>query len=140
MTLEAAAGSFGRVDPAEVREWVTPRTSRKLREGMFVARVVGKSMEPEIPDGAYCLFAPVPAGTRSGRILLLQHQEISDPETGGSYTLKRYESETVGDPDETWSHVEVRLQPANRDFAPIVLKPGSEGEVRPVAELIEVLR
>ena len=24
---------------------------------MFVAQVVGKSMEPAIPDGAYCLFA-----------------------------------------------------------------------------------
>jgi len=140
MTLEAAASAFGRVDPAGVREWVSPRTSRKLREGMFVARVVGKSMEPVIPDGAYCLFGPVPAGSRSGRILLVQHQAISDPETGGSYTVKRYESDIVTAPDGTWRHAEVRLQPANPDYGPIVLTPEAEGEVRPVAELVEVLR
>ena len=140
MTLEAAASAFGKVDPAEVREWVTPRTSRRLREGMFVARVVGRSMEPDIPDGAYCLFAPVSAGTRSGRILLVQHRAIADPETGGSYTVKRYESDIVSDPDGTWRHSEVRLQPSNREFGPIVLNPDSEGDVTPVAELVEVLR
>jgi SOS-response transcriptional repressor LexA len=139
MTLEAAASTFGRVDPAEVREWVSPRTTRRLHEGMFVARVVGKSMQPDIPDGAYCLFGPVSGGSRSGRILLVQHHAISDPETGGSYTVKRYESEIVTAPDGTWRHAEVRLRPANPEFVPIVLTPESEGDVRPVAELIEVL-
>lgn len=35
----------------EDAEWVEPQTTRKLRAGMFVAQVVGKSMEPRIPDG-----------------------------------------------------------------------------------------
>jgi type I restriction enzyme R subunit len=139
MSLEAAAGSFGGIDPAEVREWITPKTSRKVREGMFVARVVGKSMEPVIPDGAYCLFAPIPAGTRNGRILLVEHRGISDPETGGSYTVKRYESDKQENAEASWAHTEVRLQPLNRDFGTIVLTPTSEDEVRPLAEMIEVL-
>ena len=33
------------------RDWVELDTGRTLREGMFVAKVVGKSMEPRIPDG-----------------------------------------------------------------------------------------
>jgi SOS-response transcriptional repressor LexA len=140
MTLEAAASSFGKVDPAEVREWVTLRTAQKLRDGMFVARVVGSSMEPQIPDGAYCLFAPVAGGSRRGRVLLVQHQDIADPETGGSYTVKRYDSDKVTEADGTWSHSEVRLQPANPKFDPIVLRVEAEDEVRPVAELVEVLR
>ena len=33
-------------------EWVEVETARSPRPGMFVARVVGQSMEPRIPDGA----------------------------------------------------------------------------------------
>ncbi|MBK8179281.1 MAG: helix-turn-helix transcriptional regulator, partial [Planctomycetes bacterium] len=56
--LKAAAGGFG--DPQFVEEgqwdWVEVDSRRPLRAGMFVAQVVGKSMEPRIPDGSYCLF------------------------------------------------------------------------------------
>jgi len=38
-----------------------------LRCHVFVARVQGKSMEPEIPDGAYCLFRPPRSGSGQGR-------------------------------------------------------------------------
>src|SRR5262249_40310157 len=60
--LKAAAGAFS--DPQHVEddnwEWVAIDSKRRLRPGMFVAQVVGKSMEPVIPDGSYCLFtAPV---------------------------------------------------------------------------------
>ena len=52
--LKAAAGAFG--DPQHVRdedfEWVAVQARRRLRPGMFVARVEGRSMEPAIPDGA----------------------------------------------------------------------------------------
>ena len=53
--LQAAAGAFG--EPQAIlddpdREWVEVDTARSLRPGMFVAQVVGESMEPRIPDGA----------------------------------------------------------------------------------------
>ena len=48
--LKAAAGAFS--DPQHVEddnwEWVTVDAKRRLRPGMFVAQVVGKSMEPAI--------------------------------------------------------------------------------------------
>ena len=57
--LKVAAGAFS--DPQHVGDedfaWTAIETGRRLRPGMFVAQVVGKSMEPAIPDGAYCLFA-----------------------------------------------------------------------------------
>jgi phage repressor protein C with HTH and peptisase S24 domain len=56
--LKAAASGFG--DPHFLEEgqwdWVAIDSRRSLRPGMFVAQVVGKSMEPPIPDGSYCLF------------------------------------------------------------------------------------
>jgi len=58
---------------------------------MFVAQVVGKSMEPAIPDGSYCLFTAPIEGTRQGKTVQLR--DAADPETGQRYTIKRYESE-----------------------------------------------
>ena len=37
-------------------EWVAVDVSHRLRPGMFVTQVIGKSMEPQIPDGTYCLW------------------------------------------------------------------------------------
>ncbi len=57
--LKAAAGAFS--DPQHIEkdnwQWVAVETKHRLRPGMFVAQIVGKSMEPAIPDGSYCLFA-----------------------------------------------------------------------------------
>jgi hypothetical protein len=48
-------------DPQHVEDdgfaWVDVETWRRLRPGMVVAQVVGKSMESAVPDGAYCLSA-----------------------------------------------------------------------------------
>ena len=63
--------------------------------GMFVARVQGESMEPLIPSDSYCLFRPPPAGSRQGRRLLVAHDSIADPDTGGEFTVKVFASESV---------------------------------------------
>ena len=72
--LKAAAGAFS--DPQHVEddnwEWVAVDSKHRLRPGMFVAQVVGKSMEPAIPDGSYCLFRAPVTGTRQGKIVLVQ--------------------------------------------------------------------
>ncbi|TAK24845.1 MAG: type I restriction endonuclease subunit R [Chloroflexota bacterium] len=96
--LRAAAGAFGdaqHVDETEF-EWVELETRHRLRRGMFVAQVVGKSMEPQIPDGAFCLFASPVTGTRQGRTVLVQLRDAADPETGNRYTVKRYEKREGG--------------------------------------------
>jgi len=139
--LEAAAGAFG--DPQHVCddewEWVEPGVGRRLRPGMFVAKVVGHSMEPKIPDGAFCLFQAPVAGSRQGRIVLVQLRDAVDPETGQRYTVKRYDSEKVGEADGAWRHVSVTLSPLNADYEPIVVAADDEADIRVVAEVVEVL-
>jgi SOS-response transcriptional repressor LexA len=138
--LKAAAGTFS--DPQSVedgdREWVSFKTNRRLRPGMFVAQVVGQSMEPAIPDGSYCLFASPVTGTRQGKTVLVQLRDTLDPETGERYTVKRYESEVVPDGD-SWSHARISLKPVNPAFQPIELTGADEGQVKVIAECVEVL-
>ena len=138
--LKAAAGAFS--DPQHVDDddfaWVAVETARRLRRGMFVAQVVGKSMEPRIPDGAHCLFAAPVEGTRQGKTVLVQLRDATDPESGQRYTVKRYQSDKASDGD-AWRHTTITLKPLNRDFAPIVLTGAEEGQLQVVAEVVEVL-
>ena len=138
--LKVAAGTFS--DPQHVDgddfEWVAVETKRRLRRGMFVARVVGKSMEPAIPDGSHCLFSAPVAGTRQGKTVLVQMRDAADPESGERYTVKRYESEKTRDGD-SWRHTRILLKPANPDFEPIFLSGAEEGSLQVIAEVVEVL-
>ncbi len=139
LTLKAAAGAFGEDQPVEFEDWVEIKTSHPLRKGMFAAQVVGHSMEPLIPDGAYCLFRSPVLGTRQDRIVLVQHHDIHDPDTGGTYTVKRYRSEKTRDDDGTWRHTRIILEPENPAFEAIVLRDTEEGSVRVIAEFLEAL-
>jgi type I restriction enzyme, R subunit len=138
--LKAAAGAFS--DPQYVEddnwEWVAVDPKRRLRPGIFVAQVVGKSMEPAIPDGSYCLFRAPVTGTRQGKIVLVQLRDTIDPDNGERYTVKRYLSEKVTDSD-SWRHSRITLKPINPDFQPIVITGSEEGELQVVAEFVEVL-
>src|SRR5207247_5221549 len=87
--LAVAAGGFLAGDAPEPKGWVhvvKHGFSRRLSEGMFVTQVVGKSMEPTIKDGSYCVFRRGVEGTRQRRIVLVRKRDMTDPETGGSYT------------------------------------------------------
>ena len=138
--LKAAAGAFS--DPQHIEddgfEWVAVESRHRLRPGMFVAQVVGKSMEPVIPDGAWCLFRAPVEGTRQGKTVLVQLRDAIDPESGQRYTVKRYESEKAAEGD-SWRHERITLKPLNPDFDPIVLTGTDQGELQVIAELVEVL-
>jgi phage repressor protein C with HTH and peptisase S24 domain len=138
--LKAAASAFG--DPQRIEdegfEWVAVESRHRLRPGMFVAQVVGKSMEPAIPDGAWCLFRAPVEGTRQGKTVLVQLRDATDPETGQRYTVKRYESEKAAKGD-SWRHERITLKPVNPDFEPIVLTDANAGDVQAIAEVVEVL-
>lgn len=138
--LKVAAGAFGEPQAIETGEFerVRVNTDRPARPGLFVAQVLGRSMEPDIPDGAYCLFQAPVTGSRQGRIVLVELRDQVDPETGERYTVKRYESEVVGSGD-SWRHGSITLHPANPEFEAIVLGPADEERLRVVAELVEVL-
>ena len=139
--LKAAAGAFGDPQhfPADDFEWAKIRPRRPLRRGTFIAQVVGQSMEPQIPDGAWCLFSAPVEGGRQGKTLLVELRDEIDPETGERYTVKQYESEITQGDDGKWHHARITLKPRNSRFHPIVLTPQHEGRVQVVAELVEVL-
>jgi type I restriction enzyme, R subunit len=142
LPLQVAAGAFSapqRVEEDENWKWVSVDTKRKIRSGMFVAQVVGKSMEPAIPDGSYCLFSAPVTGTRQGKTLLVQLRDSTDPETGERYTVKRYQSDKAKDGD-SWIHTKITLKPVNPEFSPIEFTDTQENELQVIAECIEVLR
>jgi type I restriction enzyme R subunit len=138
--LKAAAGAFS--DPQHVDddnwEWVEIDSKRRLRPWMFVAQVVGKSMEPAIPDGSFCLFATPVTGTRQGKIVLVQLRDATDPETGERYTVKRYESEKIA-AEGSWHHARITLKAINPEYAPIELSGADEGQIQVIATFVEVL-
>ncbi len=134
--LRLAAGAFGTGREVDPEGWASLDVPRKLKPGMFVAQVHGPSMEQQIPDGSWCLFTTEVAGSRYGRILVVQHREAGDPSGGGSYTLKRYERPPQ---DATRGEVEgdIPLRPFNPEVDKITLTEGMEVEV--VAELLSRL-
>lgn len=137
-SLQAAASKFSGSQDASETGWVEVR-GHKLNPHMFVARVSGKSMEPRIPDGSWCLFRAHPEGSRRGKIVLAQHHGPADPETGGQYTVKLYDSEKHY-ADDTWGHKTITLRPINKDFQSLVLTPdGDDDPVQVIAEFLEVI-
>lgn len=121
-------------------EWAKPENVR-VRPGMFIAQVVGESMNKRIPNGAWCVFRTDPAGSRQGKVVLARHRDIADPETGGSYTVKVYSSEKQQEALGEWLHRRIVLSPASTDsrFQPLVLEDRDGDEVAIIAELVAVL-
>jgi hypothetical protein len=141
--LQAAASEFGPSVAADCLGWVPTSAGLKADERHFVSQVFGRSMEPLIHDGSYCVFRRDVAGSRSGKVLLVQHSAISDPEMGGTYTVKTYESlklenaELGEDPPQ--QHVAIQLKPRNKEFRPIWINPDQADELRVIAEFVTVI-
>jgi hypothetical protein len=139
--LAAAAGAFSEGQVPEPIGWAEIEMPRKASDDFFVARVVGRSMEPRIPDGSWCLFTRHVGGSRDGRHLVVQHRDIADPDHGGIYTLKVYRRAPEKQSEEEEERAEpIELQPLNREYAAMQLRVEDEGEVDVVGELLEVLR
>ena len=106
-SLRAAAGGLGDEMVSEAEDWVPAPEGMRLSPDLFVAHVVGRSMEPRIPDGSLNLFRLHPAGSRQGKILLIERFGVLD-ETA-RYTIKRYTSRKVVTGEE---RVAARADPA----------------------------
>ncbi len=138
-SLKAAAGYFGSGEAVEPEGGVEAETMGQLDERMFAARATGRSMEATIHVGEGRVFGAEPAGTRRGRIVLAQYRGPADPDTGGSFTVKKYSSTKVGTP-EGWRHQSITLSPTNPEYSPIVIPAEAADDFRIVAEFIAVLR
>jgi len=132
--LTAAAGFWGPESVPEEIGW-TEVPGVAVKPGMFVARVTGTSMEPLIPDGSWCLFRPCPAGSREGRIVLVQFASLGAGENGGRFTVKKYHSEKTVTAD-GWRHDRIQLLPLNPAFEPITLEPEDAGDLMIVGEVV----
>jgi len=139
--LHAYATTFKEQSMPECLGWKPYSGTKKVQDGMFIAQVVGKSMETTIMDDDWCLFRPDQGGTRENKIVLVESRHINDPETSKSYTIKRYFSEkAAGEDENSFRHTKIMLKPDNKDFDGIVLPEGTtEGEFHVVAEWMEVL-
>lgn len=137
-SLKAACGYFGEGEMVEESGWVRVDSLGRLNRNMFVVRASGKSMEPRIHDGDYCVFRANPAGSREGKIVLVQNHGDFDPDYGGSYTIKRYTSRKTYDEQGGWAHESIILQPLNRTFQPIVLSEDDMDEFRVIGEFLGV--
>ncbi len=137
-SLRAAATRFGEDAEVEELDWLRAPEGLRLTEGMFVAQVVGRSMEPLIPDGSFCIFRGPVIGSRQGKRLLIQ--EIKSAGSSSAFTVKRYTSLKSGTPEYEWQNESVRLEPLNPEFEAFCLAPDEfESRYRVIAEFVEVL-
>jgi DUF2075 family protein len=138
--LKFAAGQFSEYQEADTFDHVVLPDHLRASEGYFVARVDGDSMNKRIPPGAWCLFHFNPQGTRNGKIVVVQHRGISDPELGGQYTIKRYKSEKhFGDDGVVNSVIVLKPESTNDKHEAIVLSADDTEEMVVVAEFLTVL-
>jgi hypothetical protein len=121
--------------------WAQVNARRSLDSTMFLAQVVGRSMESGVPDGSYCLFRRFEAGAApgavslDGRRVVVELREEMESDMGGRYTLKRWK---VAKLDGDGGAAEIELRPDNKSYRSLRMRP-EDGEIRVVAELLEVL-
>lgn len=137
--LAIAAGKFSHTQSVDEYDWVKLPDHINTSEGMFVAKVVGESMNRKIPNGSWCLFKANPGGSREGKTVLVQHRDIEDPDHGGTYTVKIYHSEKVAMIDEVINK-KVILKPYTNAYGypPIIFEDDDEDLVV-IGEFLSVL-
>lgn len=139
--LKIAAGEFSEEQQMDNCDWVELPEEFMPRKGLFVAQVVGESMNRRIPNGAWCLFRTATAGSRNGKIVLASHREVADTDAGGHYTVKIYESMKESLSGDTWRHTSIILRPDSSlpGYEPIVLSEEQTEDLRVIGELVAVL-
>jgi SOS-response transcriptional repressor LexA len=137
-SLRAAATRFGEDMQVEEEEWIAIPAGLRAAENMFVAHVVGRSMEPRIPDGSLNVFRAPVVGSRQNKIVLVEL--LGELDSGARYTIKRYTSRKAyredGPDDAAWEHASIRLEPLNPEFQAFDLEPSG---LRVIAEWVGTL-
>ena len=131
-TLRAACGAFGDGDTVETEGWVNAEGNGRLDNTMFAVHAKGRSMEPIIRDGDICKMRKIGGGNYENKIVLVQHYNEVDSETGGEYSIKRF----------TRERDKVVLKSLNSDFEDIVIEDTADYSVsyRLIATFEEVIK
>jgi hypothetical protein len=143
LDIYAAAGDFSDLQtPTEFEnfKWIEIPKNISNGEDYFVCQVIGESMNKKIENGSWCLFKKNPAGTREGKIVLVEHLNIQDSDFGAGYTLKSYHSEKIL-AEEGWNHKSITLKPLSYDstYENIELEENDIEELKVIGEFITVL-
>ena len=138
-SIKAACGYFGEGEEVSELGWIRAEGVGRLNRNMYVVQASGHSMEPRIKDGDFCVFNRNVAGSRQGKIVLVQHTNYYDPDYSGAYSIKKYTSEKSYDEFGNWQHEKIELKPLNHDYNPIVLTSEDADEFRVIGEFVEVL-
>lgn len=138
--IKAAAGYFSDSEIAEELGWVKLPEPHIPSDKYFVCQVTGESMNKRIPNGSWCLFRKYFGGSREGKIVLVQHSDIHDPDFGAGYTVKKYASSKASDED-SWRHSSIILKPdsISTEFNDIVLKEEQSKELKVIGLFVEVI-
>lgn len=139
-SLQAIASGFGEAEYVEGLGWKKLDFHIKDGKNYFISKVKGKSMEPTIPDGSYCLFRWEKGGSRNGLVVLVASSLVNDPENEQKFTIKRYKSEKEYFEDGTWQHKLIVLSPDNKSFKGIKLEDVQPGDFKVVAEFVRVIK
>lgn len=138
-SIKAACGYFGEGDDVSELGWIQVEGIGKLNRNMFVVQASGHSMEPRINDGDFCVFRANPAGSRQGKIVLVQHHNYYDSDYSGAYSIKEYSSVKSYDEFGNWQHEKIELLPLNKDYNPIVIDAEEAEDFRVIGELVGVV-
>ena len=138
--LQAAAGSFSELQQAEHTNWISIPSEMKPSENLFACKVVGESMNKIIPSGSTCLFRIERGGSRNGKIVLVEHSDLIDGDSGSRYTVKEYESIKITD-ESGWRHKKILLKPNSYSdsFSTLELTEDASSSYRVVGEFVRIL-
>jgi len=138
-SIKAACGYFGEGDIVSELGWIQVEGIGKLNRNMFVVQASGHSMEPMIKDGDFCVFRANPAGSRQGKVVLVQHRNYYDSDYTGAYSIKEYSSIKNYDEFGNWQHEKIELLPLNKDYNPIVIKAEEAEDFRVIGEFVGIV-
>jgi len=121
--LKVAAGNFSELQTVKDCQWIGLPTTHKSLNELFACKVIGESMNKLIPNGSICLFRKYSGGSRNGKIVLVEHTNIQDPDFGSGYTIKEYRSKK-NITNDGWSHESIILKPLSYDpdYSDIVIE------------------
>lgn len=136
--ITAAAGDFSDLQIHSDVEWIELPMNIAAKNGYFVCKVVGESMNKKIPNGSWCLFRQDEGGSREGKIVLVEHRDKQDNDL--AYTVKEYHSVKHLN-KEGWNHFSIVLKPLsyNTDFKDIPLTSDESSQLKVVGVFDRVL-
>jgi DUF2075 family protein len=140
LDIKIAAGDFSKEQWLQECHYAELPDHVIAKPGFFIAQVVGESMNRRIPNGSWCIFREPSAGSRNGKVVIVQSRDIQDPDTGSQYTVKIYRS-TKTLTDDSWSHRDIRLEPDSHDsnFKPLNLKSDAAVHLCVVGEFVAII-